>query len=136
MERSEIMRRVRSKNTAPEMIVRRRLHRLGYRYGLHRNDLPGHPDIVMPAHKAAIFVHGCWWHGHGCKRGIRKATVNVDYWNAKIAKNVRRDSITLAALRRSGWRVAVVWECRLSKDVDGTIARLQRFLQSKSSRSI
>lgn len=129
MDRSQIMRRVRAKNTAPEMAVRRGLHRLGYRYSVHRSDLPGTPDIVMSPRKAVIFVHGCWWHGHKCKRGARRAKSNAIYWRDKIARNRKRDQKSIAKLRRCGWRAAIVWECELSRNTDRTISRLSRFLK-------
>jgi len=127
MERSDIMRRVRSKNTKPELAVRRALRRAGYRFRLHAGNLPGKPDIFFPSKKAAIFVHGCWWHKHSCKRGRRRAVNNAGYWRKKIARNARRDVNSIRALRRNGWRVAVVWECQLA-DMPKVMARLDRVL--------
>jgi len=109
--RSMVMRKVRQENTAPEMIVRRALHRMGYRFRLHRRDLPGRPDIVLTKHKAVVFVHGCFWHGHpGCRRAARPAS-NAAFWNDKLDRNIERDRKVVAALERAGWRVLIVWEC-------------------------
>lgn len=103
---------VRGKNTLPEKAVRSALFAAGYRYRLHRRDLPGAPDIVLPAFRLAVFVHGCFWHGHRCKRG-RRPVSNVDFWNAKLEKNAARDLRNEAALRAADWYVIVVWECAL-----------------------
>jgi DNA mismatch endonuclease (patch repair protein) len=117
------MRRVGSKDTGPERAVRRLLTSLGLRYRLQRKDLPGAPDIVFPGRKLALFVHGCFWHGHDCKRGARAPKTNEGYWRAKIARNVARDAESLAALAALGWRAEVVWECDL-KSPDALTARL------------
>ncbi len=122
-KRSAVMRRVRSRDTTPEMIVRKALTRLGARYRLHRADLPGRPDIVMPGKRLAIFVHGCFWHGHDCPRGARVPKQNRDYWVEKVARNVGRDARNAEALVVAGWRVEVVWECEL-KDGEGLATRL------------
>ena len=103
---------VRSKNTKPEMRVRRAVHRMGYRYRLHRKDLPGKPDLVFPSRRVALFVHGCFWHGHPCKRGDRIPATNVDYWREKIARNRYRDEINQQTLVDIGWLPVVVWECQ------------------------
>ena len=106
------MSRIRSKNTKPELIVRSVLHRMGYRFRLHRKDLPGKPDIVLPKYKTVIFVHGCFWHGHsGCKRGNIPKT-NKNYWIPKINKNKDRDRKHRSQLKKQGWKVAVIWECQ------------------------
>jgi DNA mismatch endonuclease (patch repair protein) len=126
-KRSEVMRSVKSKNTKPEMEVRSLLHRAGYRYRLHRKDLPGKPDLAFPARKKAIFVHGCFWHQHpGCRAADRPAS-NNEYWNAKLNRNVARDAANLAALENMGWKVMIVWECEI-KDRESLMARLRRFL--------
>jgi len=117
------MRRVGSKDTGPELAVRRLLTSLGLRYRLQRKDLPGAPDIVLPGRKLALFVHGCFWHGHDCKRGARAPNTNADYWRAKIARNVARDAASLSALADLGWRAEVIWECDL-KSPDALTARL------------
>jgi DNA mismatch endonuclease (patch repair protein) len=110
-ERSAVMRAVKSSNTTPEIAVRRAAHALGLRFRLKRTDLPGKPDLVFPARKAAVFVHGCFWHGHDCPRGARIPASNRDYWLAKIGRNVARDRKTLAALKSQGWKTHVIWEC-------------------------
>jgi DNA mismatch endonuclease (patch repair protein) len=122
-ERSAIMRAVKSQNTGPEMIVRRLAHALGYRFRLHRKDLPGSPDLVFPARKKAVFVHGCFWHGHDCARGARMPKANAEYWTAKIARNRARDERAFAELAALGWDPLIVWECEL-KDRDGLGRRL------------
>lgn len=113
-DRSAIMARVRGANTGPELVVRRILHRLGYRFRLHRRDLPGRPDIVLPKHRTVVFVHGCFWHQHSCRRGRRKPASNLDYWLPKLTKNVQRDAKVKRALKRLGWRVLTIWECQLA----------------------
>lgn len=127
IQRSRIMRAVKSVDTAPEMVVRRLAHRLGYRFRLHRADLPGRPDLVFPARKAVIFVHGCFWHGHDCKRGARTPKTNSDYWIAKIARNRLRDARHGVALAEMGWRAMVLWECEL-KNEEELIKKLRAFL--------
>ena len=117
------MRRVGSKDTGPERAVRRLLTALGLRYRLQRKDLPGAPDIVLPGRKLALFVHGCFWHGHDCSRGARTPKTNEGYWRAKIARNVARDAASLTALAELGWRAEVIWECDL-KSPDALTARL------------
>ncbi len=110
-QRRRVMRAVKATNTGPELCVRRIAHRLGRRYRLHRKDLPGAPDLVFARDRRVIFVHGCFWHGHDCKRGARTPKTNRAYWEAKIARNVARDRASLAALADSGWRTLVIWEC-------------------------
>ncbi len=117
------MRRVKGKDTAPELKVRTALTALGARYRLHRADLPGKPDIVMPGRRLAIFVHGCFWHGHDCARGSRVPKDNRDYWVGKVARNRARDEANCAALAALGWRVETIWECDL-KDAAALNARL------------
>lgn len=114
--RSEIMRSVKSRDTKPEMVVRRLLHRMGYRYRLHRPDLPGKPDIVFSSRRKVIFVHGCFWHGHSCIRGNRLPKTNTEYWRSKIRRNVERFSRQLEDLVENGWAGLVVWECELSEE--------------------
>jgi len=127
-KRSAVMRRVKGRDTTPEMKVRHALTRLGARYRLHRKDLPGKPDIVMPGRRLALFVHGCFWHGHDCARGARVPKQNRDYWVAKVGRNVARDATTRAALTAGGWRVEVLWECEL-KDAAALTERLRRLLE-------
>lgn len=106
------MRAVKSKDTAPELIVRKLAYGLGHRYRLHRKELPGKPDLVFVGKRKVVFVNGCFWHGHDCKRGARPPKSNFTYWKAKIARNVERDRSNLAALRSCGWEVLTVWECQ------------------------
>jgi DNA mismatch endonuclease (patch repair protein) len=126
-KRSAVMRRVKSRDTTPEMTVRKALTRLGARYRLHRKDLPGNPDVVMPGRRLALFVHGCFWHGHDCARGSRVPKQNRDYWVAKVGRNVARDAKSREALAALGWRVETIWECEL-KDEEAMQARLRRVL--------
>lgn len=127
-KRSEVMRAVKARDTGPEMRLRRALHAEGYRYRLHRKDLPGSPDLVFPARRAVIFVHGCFWHGHDCPRGARTPKSNRAYWEAKIDRNKARDAAALDALVRAGWRALVVWECELKGDA--ALEKARAFLAS------
>lgn len=120
------MRSVGTKNTGPEMSVRRWLHAQGYRYRLHQKTLAGTPDIVFPSRKKAIFVHGCFWHSHGCLKG-KAPKSRSDYWAPKLEKNRLRDAFTLEELKASGWQTHVVWACELS-DMDELGTRLKKFL--------
>lgn len=130
--RSANMARVRGKDTAPEMRVRRVAHRLGLRFRLHRKDLPGRPDLVFPKHRLAVFVHGCFWHRHpGCSRASTPAT-RSDFWQAKFKGNVARDQRQQEALEALGWRVLILWECEL-KD-DALIAARLREVTNGSAR--
>jgi DNA mismatch endonuclease (patch repair protein) len=116
MGRSENMRRIRSKNTAPEIIARRLLRGLGFSgYRIHRRELPGKPDIVFMARRKAIMVHGCFWHGHCCNEGQRQPKSNQDYWIPKINRNRSRDAAHLTDLGRLGWSVITVWECEIKE---------------------
>ncbi len=124
-KRSAVMRRVKGKDTSPELVVRKMLTRMGVRYRLHRADLPGKPDIVMAGRKIAIFVHGCFWHGHDCARGARMPKANRPYWEAKIGRNRTRDGQHRAALEAAGWRVLTLWECGLKDE-----AALRRMLEA------
>jgi len=126
-KRSAVMRRVKGRDTGPEKMVRRLLTALGARYRLHRKDLPGKPDIVLPGRRLAIFVHGCFWHGHDCARGARVPKANRDYWVGKVARNRERDIASRAALEAAGWRVEIIWECDL-KDEAALTARLSDLL--------
>lgn len=127
VERSRIMRAVKGRDTKPEKLVRSCAHRMGYRFRLRRSDLPGKPDLVFPSRRAVVFVHGCFWHGHQCKRGARTPKTNVGYWTEKIARNKARDRENISRLKRSGWRALVIWECQLRED-DKLRSRLGRFL--------
>jgi DNA mismatch endonuclease, patch repair protein len=112
-QRSRNMAAIRSANTKPEVRVRSALHALGFRFRLHRKDLPGKPDIVLPKFHTAIFVHGCFWHCHSCKYGSVVPTTRAEFWAAKRGGNVARDRKNRAALRKLGWRVLAVWECEV-----------------------
>lgn len=126
-QRSRTMRAVKSKHTAPEMVIRRLAHSLGFRFRLHRQDLPGSPDLCFPKHKAVIFVHGCFWHGHSCRRGARVPKTNTGYWVDKVSKNAQRDNKNRETLERSGWRVLLIWECQLQNVVE-LRSLIKRFL--------
>jgi DNA mismatch endonuclease (patch repair protein) len=125
--RSRIMRAVKGRDTGGEMVVRRLVHRMGYRYRLHRPDLPGKPDLAFPRSRKAIFVHGCFWHGHDCARGARTPKSNRDYWTAKITRNAARDVRNRERLQDMGWSILTLWECEL-KDEVGLTCRLRSFL--------
>jgi DNA mismatch endonuclease (patch repair protein) len=131
--RSWIMSRVKGKDTAPELFVRSLVHRLGYRFRLHRRDLPGAPDLVFVSRRKVIFVHGCFWHGHNCVRGDRQPKSNSDYWKRKIAKNKERDRSRRKQLRDLGWDVLVVWECQL-RDEEKLTQELIAFLGDRPAR--
>jgi DNA mismatch endonuclease, patch repair protein len=126
-QRSRIMRSVKGADTGPEMTVRRMAYQMGYRYRLHRKDLPGKPDLVFARLQKVVFVHGCFWHGHSCARGARAPKANAEYWRKKIARNSVRDAAHMAALKAMGWRGAVVWECELKKPARVKM-RLKAFL--------
>jgi DNA mismatch endonuclease, patch repair protein len=125
--RRRTMQAVKNKDTTPELIVRRLLHSLGYRYRLHVKDLPGKPDLVFPARRKVIFVHGCFWHGHDCQRGARIPKTNTAYWVEKVARNKRRDQDEIARLTDLRWQVLTVWECEM-KNIEGLKQRLTSFL--------
>lgn len=126
--RSENMSRIRGKNTKPELAVRSMAHRLGYRFRLHRRDLPGTPDLVFAPKRKVIFVHGCFWHGHGCKRGGSGPKSNEEFWSAKITRNRERDMRVRSELEARGWNSMVIWECEVSAS-EGLSDRLRRFLR-------
>ena len=128
-DRSKIMRAVKGRDTGPEMIVRRLTHGMGYRYRLHRSDLPGKPDLVFPARRKVIFVHGCFWHQHDCPRGARLPKSNRGYWVPKLTRNKQRDVQHKAQLRELGWNVLVIWECE-TKDRETLATRIKDFLGS------
>jgi len=125
-KRSEMMSRIRSKNTKPEILVRKWLHKQGFRFRLHQKDLPGKPDIVLPKYRTVIFVHGCFWHRHpGCKRTTTPST-NTEFWEEKFRKNVDRDVRNRETLEALGWKVIVVWECEVKDSEQSGIAGLIR----------
>src|ERR1039458_9544262 len=113
MTRSAIMRSVKSRDTKPEMAIRRFVHSLGYRFRLHRKSLPGSPDLVFPRLRKVVFVHGCFWHGHTCARGDRTPKNNRDYWISKITRNRERDQLNRNLLQEQGWGVFIMWECMI-----------------------
>ncbi|MFP5231818.1 MAG: very short patch repair endonuclease [Acidobacteriota bacterium] len=128
--RSRTMRAVKSRDTAPEMIVRRLAFRMGYRFRLCRKDLPGCPDIVFPGLRKVIFVHGCFWHGHSCPRGARTPKANQAYWLKKIGENRVRDERNLASLAAMAWRSLVIWECGAGDEAE-LRRQLRKFLGRK-----
>ena len=128
-QRSAVMRAVKSRDTQPELKVRRAAHALGLRFRLNRADLPGKPDLVFSAKRTALFVHGCFWHGHDCPRGARMPQNNRDYWQAKISRNMARDEASLAALKKLGWTPRVIWECQTRDD-----AALSRLIMRQIGR--
>jgi DNA mismatch endonuclease (patch repair protein) len=131
--RSEIMSRIRDRDSRPEVRVRRALHRLGFRFRLHRKDLPGSPDVVLPKWKTVVLVHGCFWHGcKKCDRGTRVPKTNTEFWLAKIAENRGRDRRVRRRLRAAGWRVIVVWACE-TENADKLTTRLAAALPPPSN---
>lgn len=134
-KRSALMSRIRGKNTGPEMAVRRVLHRLGYRYRTHARDLPGRPDIIFRSRRAAIFVHGCFWHRHSCGLAYVPKTRHA-FWRDKFLQTVRRDRLALRALKGAGWRVLVIWECQTEGSVARLKLRLKKFLGSPGKQGL
>jgi DNA mismatch endonuclease, patch repair protein len=124
-KRSEMMSGIQGKNTKPEITVRRLLHKLGYRFSLHRKDLPGCPDIVLPKWRKVIFVNGCYWHGHKNCHLFRPPKTRTEFWTNKIEGNQARDRRNHAALQDAGWKVLVIWECAVSKKLSLTTEQLQ-----------
>jgi DNA mismatch endonuclease (patch repair protein) len=123
------MRAVKSKDTTPELIVRRLAHGMGYRYRLHDGDLPGKPDLVFSRRRKIIFVHGCFWHGHDCPRGARLPKANSKYWQRKITRNAQRDAVNIMILQNDGWKVMTIWECETKAGFRSELARhLRQFL--------
>lgn len=125
-QRSKIMKSVGTRNTGPEIVVRKVLHALGYRFRLYRNDLPARPDIVLPGRRKVVLVHGCFWHGHGCAKG-RLPKSRLDYWRPKIAENKKRDRRNVGKLRSLGWKVLVVWQCE-TKSPEKLRSKLLKFV--------
>jgi DNA mismatch endonuclease (patch repair protein) len=126
------MRAVKSKNTAPEILARRAAHRMGLRFRIHRRDLPGRPDIVLPKYRIVVFVHGCFWHGHkSCSRAALPKS-NSEFWKEKVRRNRLRDGRAYAALNKLGWRVSVLWQCQI-KSMDAATAKLQLALKRTTS---
>jgi DNA mismatch endonuclease, patch repair protein len=125
---TERMQRIRKADTKPEMIVRRLVHEMGYRYRLHQSDLPGSPDIVLTRHRKVILVHGCFWHRHACADGRKLPRSKPEYWAPKLERNRRRDEANIARLKELGWRVLVVWECEITNGrwLSKTLAKFLR----------
>jgi DNA mismatch endonuclease (patch repair protein) len=128
-QRSERMSRVRNSDTKPEMIVRRIVHGMGYRYRLHSKKLTGHPDIVLASRKKVIFVNGCFWHQHGCNH-YRMPKSRKEFWEPKLRKNVERDKYVRLSLEDQGWSILTIWECEL-KDIDVLRQRIRMFIEEK-----
>jgi DNA mismatch endonuclease (patch repair protein) len=131
--RRRVMQAVKGRDTKPEMIVRSLVHRMGYRFRLHRRDLPGTPDLVFPRLKAVIFVHGCFWHRHSCPNGRSMPSTRRAFWKRKLEGNAIRDRRTVLAIRRQGWSVLRVWECELN-GTPALIRRMERFLAAAATR--
>lgn len=129
-KRSANMARIRDRDTKPEMVVRRLVHSMGYRYRLHRKDLPGKPDLVFGPRRKVIFVHGCFWHQHSCRDGRIPAS-RQEYWEPKLRRNVERDAEAIRRLEQGGWRVLIVWECE-TKDIAGLRRKLHDFLSAQT----
>jgi DNA mismatch endonuclease (patch repair protein) len=133
-QRSENMRRIKSADTSPEMLVRRLVHSMGYRYRLHRKDLPGKPDLVFGPKRKIIFVHGCFWHQHTNCRAGRTPGSNLDYWAPKLQRNKERDERSRSALEAAGWQVLVIWDCE-TRDNENLRSELDHFLSGRSRGS-
>lgn len=129
-QRSRCMSRIRSTGTTPEIIVRRLVHGLGYRYRLHARELPGRPDLVFRRRRKVIFIHGCFWHRHACKRGELTPATNTKYWKPKFIRNIQRDLANQTALRMNDWDVLVIWECELQSS-DRLAQKIEKFLRRK-----
>lgn len=127
-QRRRIMQAVKTRDTGPELTVRNIVYRLGYRYRLNAKNLPGRPDIVLPGMMKAIFVHGCFWHGHGCRKG-KAPKSRLDYWKPKLKANKKRDAAQVRALKSLGWSVLTVWQCQMN-DAEALRATLSAFLES------
>lgn len=130
--RSRMMSGIRSRNTLPELALRSSLHRKGFRFRLHSRELPGKPDLVFPRYRAAIFVHGCFWHRHDDCRNASTPATRTEFWQAKFAANVARDFRNRILLLEMGWRVAIVWECSLRRDLDGVAGLVSEWLQARN----
>lgn len=129
-KRSWIMSRVKGRDTKPEILVRSFVHRMGFRFRIHRRDMPGNPDIVLPQHSKVIFMHGCFWHGHKrCPRS-KRPTTNEGFWNKKLDRNIERDKRFRRKLRSMGWKALVVWQCETRKP-EKLIGKLERFLHDE-----
>lgn len=135
-KRSWNMSRIRGANTKPELAVRSMLHRMGYRFRISNKTLPGRPDIVLPKYRAAIFVHGCFWHRHqGCKYAYTPKS-RLDFWGPKFEGNVMRDKNNLSLLRKTGWLPIVVWECEIKRNADAALGRVSGILQRRLKKLV
>jgi DNA mismatch endonuclease (patch repair protein) len=132
-KRSQMMAGIKGKHTSPELVLRRGLHARGFRFRLHRSDIPGAPDLVFPARRAVLFAHGCFWHQHGCHL-FKWPSTRSDFWREKIHQNVRRDRSTATMLTSQGWRVGVIWECALKgrtrRSLDEVLSECADWLKS------
>ncbi len=123
-KRSQVMSKIRSKNTRPEKVLRSALFRLGYRYRIHAKQLPGKPDLVLPKYHAVIFVHGCFWHQHkGCREG-RVPSTNSEFWKDKLNRNSERDAANIKHLKKLKWQVLTIWECEIERQLEKTVKRV------------
>jgi len=129
-KRSEIMATISSKNTNPEILVRKILHNLGYRFRLHKDNMPGKPDIVLPKYKTVIFVHGCFWHGHYCQKGKNLPKTNREFWDKKLSGNKKRDCQVKIELENSGWKVITIWDCQI-KNLKKLVGKILKSLPKK-----
>jgi len=127
-QRKKTMSLVRDKDTKPEMTVRKLVHSIGYRYRLHRKNLPGCPDLVFPSRNKVIFVHGCFWHGHDCRGGRNRPSSNESYWTKKLKRNIQRDAENLRKLKELDWNSMIIWECEI-KNREVITRKIHRFLQ-------
>lgn len=127
-ERSELMSRINSTETEPEQLTRSLLHKAGYRFRKNVSDLPGTPDVVLPKYDTVIFVHGCYWHRHDCRKGRSMPSTNREFWEEKFERNVERDKENEEALEELGWQVLTVWECKLNDDPVGAVEELMEQL--------
>jgi DNA mismatch endonuclease (patch repair protein) len=123
--RSHIMRQIRSRDTRPELFIRKKVHQEGFRFRLNNNNMIGKPDLVFPKYHLAVFVNGCFWHGHSCSRGARIPASNSSYWKNKIARNQQRDEKSYSLLKQNGWQVVIIWECELEKGFHLLLKRLK-----------
>lgn len=130
-KRSDVMSRIRGKNTKPEMILRSELFRQGFRFRVHQADLPGKPDIVLRKYQSIIFVHGCFWHYHkGCREG-RIPSTNSVFWKEKLQRNINKDKLNIEKLRKNKWKVYVIWECEIEKHLELTLQNLVSKMKNK-----
>lgn len=134
MDRRSVMKAVRGTDTQLEVMVRRLIHGMGYRYRLHRTDLPGTPDLVFPARRKIIFIHGCFWHQHDCRQGNRLPKSRKDYWEPKLKRNVERDTENQKALEKLGWEVMIVWECETRESNREELGRKIRLFLEKTEQ--